>query len=281
MKQCSKCKKIKKLKFFSKDKRSKDGCQSNCVSCNKKYYKENREKINKKCTDYYETNKDEILEYQKEYNTSNKDKIRNRKKRYYKNHRSKLLKQHKIWSRKNKERIRKYQQQYNKKYKVKIKDKKKKYYKTNKKKIQKNIKKYRKQNKKAIHVYEKEYQKNRFKTNINYKLGCLLRGRLYQAIRNNQKTGSAVKDLGCTIPDFKKYIEQKFYSNMSWDNWGSVWELDHIKPLHKFDLPNRKQLLKAVHYTNLQPLTIEDHRKKTVKDLAKIEKALGLVTKEI
>jgi len=46
-------------------------------------------------------------------------------------------------------------------------------------------------------------------------------------------------------------------------NWGEVWELDHIKELHTFDLTDRDQFLKACNYMNLQPLTIEDHKKKT------------------
>ncbi|MGH7974928.1 MAG: hypothetical protein ACREBR_05335 [bacterium] len=50
---------------------------------------------------------------------------------------------------------------------------------------------------------------------------------------------------------------------MSWTNWGEVWELDHIKRLADFDLTEPIQFKQAVHYTNLQPLTIEDHKKKT------------------
>jgi hypothetical protein len=53
---------------------------------------------------------------------------------------------------------------------------------------------------------------------------------------------------------------------MTWDNWGKIWELDHIVPLWKFDLTNREQFLKADNYTNLQPLTIEDHKKKTANE---------------
>jgi hypothetical protein len=45
-----------------------------------------------------------------------------------------------------------------------------------------------------------------------------------------------------------------------------MWEIDHIIPLWKFDLEDSIQFKQAVHYTNLQPLTIEDHKKKTAKE---------------
>ena len=49
---------------------------------------------------------------------------------------------------------------------------------------------------------------------------------------------------------------------MSWSNWGKVWELDHIIPLHKFDLTDREQFVKACHYTNLQPMWAKDNLSK-------------------
>jgi hypothetical protein len=59
------------------------------------------------------------------------------------------------------------------------------------------------------------------------------------------------------------YLQEQFYGNMTWDNWGTYWEIDHIKELADFDLSKRSQLLKAVNYTNLRPLTIPDHQKKS------------------
>lgn len=75
------------------------------------------------------------------------------------------------------------------------------------------------------------------------------------------RNGSAVRDLGCSIPEFKTYIENKFVDGMSWDNHGE-WHLDHIKPLASFDLTDRSQLLIACHYTNYQPLWAIDNLKK-------------------
>lgn len=138
-----------------------------------------------------------------------------------------------------------------------------KYYKNNKKVLLEYNKNYYNANKEAILLLIHVYQSKKYRDEIEFRIVKNLRNRLRIAVKNNQKVGSAVRDLGCSITEFKQYIESKFYDNMSWDNYGSIWELDHIRELHTFDLSAREQLLIAVHYTNLQPLTIEDHRKKT------------------
>lgn len=100
-------------------------------------------------------------------------------------------------------------------------------------------------------------------TDLQFRLTLSLRSRLIHAVRTGQKNGSAVRDLGCSIAEFKKYIESKFQIGMTWKNWSrSGWHLDHIVPLASFDLTKREQLLKACHYTNIQPLWAKDNFKK-------------------
>jgi len=73
-KRCCHCKIIKPLDCFSKNKSKKDGKQSRCKECRKKYYEKNKDKI----AAYQKKNKDKIAayqkEYQKEYRKKNKDK---------------------------------------------------------------------------------------------------------------------------------------------------------------------------------------------------------------
>lgn len=116
----------------------------------------------------------------------------------------------------------------------------------------------------AIHKsYNKDYQKTRYATDLNYKLGKVLRSRIKSAIKANCKTGSAVRDLGCSIDELKLYLESRFQPGMTWENWGKTgWHIDHIKPLSKFNLEDREEFLKACHYTNLQPLWAKDNYKK-------------------
>lgn len=112
---------------------------------------------------------------------------------------------------------------------------------------------YTEENREYIRERSNKYILKRRENDICFKLAGNLRARLRQALNRNSKVGSAVTDLGCSIKEFKQYIESRFLDGMSWDNYGK-WELDHIFPLSKVDLTNREELLKVCHYTNYQPL---------------------------
>jgi hypothetical protein len=112
--------------------------------------------------------------------------------------------------------------------------------------------------------YSKNYQRERRRNDINFKILCGLRERLNKAIKHNQKSGSAVKDLGCSVFELKIHLESKFQEGMTWENYGyRGWHIDHITPLISFNLQNREEFLKACHYSNLQPMWAEENLKKS------------------
>lgn len=149
------------------------------------------------------------------------------------------------------------------KYKEKDRLYSKEYYNKNKEKIKERNNLYYNENKKDCLERVKIYSFNRSKKDIEYKLVRNLRSRMYRAIKKETKTGSAVNDLGISILEFKLYIEKLWKPGMTWNNWGRHgWHIDHIIPLSSFNLSNREEFLKAVHYTNLQPLWAKENLKK-------------------
>ena len=123
---------------------------------------------------------------------------------------------------------------------------------------------YNKEHREEINVRERK----RVKTDINYKLARSLRSRMRAAVRNGDKAGSAVDDLGCSIDVFRAYLETHFSPGMTWDNWGNgpgKWHLDHIIPLAAFDLTNYEQFLSAANYRNYQPLWSHENLSKGAK----------------
>ena len=159
---------------------------------------------------------------------------------------------------------------YNEKHKDRIKKQRKVYYDVNKDKIRERHKVYRVANKEKLKAYRevnkervRNYRSTQYHNNPQYKLRVLLRSRLQISLKNTAKVGSAVKDLGCSINELKSYLESKFQPGMTWNNHGQYgWHIDHIKPLASFDLTDRKQLLEACHYTNLQPMWWNDNLSK-------------------
>ncbi len=193
-------------------------------------------KLRKKMRDknWREVNKDKIIKYRK----TNKEYYLNYNKKYREINKDKMKECRNLWK----------------------KTKGKKYREINKDKINETKRNYRKKNKIKIN----EYEKNRIKNDIQFKLKKLLRKRFHNALKGNFKSGSAVKDLGCTIPELKTYLESKFHPDMNWHNHGE-WHIDHINPLSSFDLTDRQQFLEACHYTNLQPLWAIDNLSKGAK----------------
>ena len=55
------------------------------------------------------------------------------------------------------------------------------------------------------------------------------------------------------------YIGLQFEGDMNWQNYGDVWEIDHIRPKASFDLADPKQFKLCFNWINLQPLSREDN----------------------
>ncbi len=125
---------------------------------------------------------------------------------------------------------------------------------------------YAKASRTLIGATQRKWRNSNSPAAFRYNLSLSLRSRLHMAIKGSAKTGSAVRDLGCSIPELKLYLEKQFKPGMTWENRSKAgWHIDHIMPLASFDLTNRDELLKAVHYTNLQPLWAEENIKKSDK----------------
>ena len=71
VKKCSKCGIVSLKSNFHRNKSTKDGLHSLCISCKKQYYNENRDRIKQ----YYLNNQVRLKNYQKKYNYENKQKI--------------------------------------------------------------------------------------------------------------------------------------------------------------------------------------------------------------
>ena len=243
--------KQKKQKKANQDKRYRQANKEKLAVKRKRYYKANKKVILAKQKIWRETNKKLKAIRDKIYYETNKKKIRIKQKKYYQENKVAIQKQQA--TKKEDRRL------YMTRWRILNKDKIEQYNLEHRELRAKQKKVYRRKRRKE----DQARQNKRRKTDIQYRLRCQLRTRLNNALCGKYKAGSAVRDLGCSIEELKVYLESKFKPGMTWKNWSPTgWHIDHIKALSKFNLTDRKQLLEAFNYRNLQPLwASENHRK--------------------
>lgn len=89
--------------------------------------------------------------------------------------------------------------------------------------------------------------------------------RIRQSIKSENKTQHTIEYLGCSLIEYKRHIEKMFKKDMSWDNIGVLWHIDHIIPIKYREnniKPSIEEQIKRLHYANTQPLYAIDNLRK-------------------
>lgn len=115
--------------------------------------------------------------------------------------------------------------------------------------------------------YYADYQKA-YRAVPKNKIARNYRIRIYGALKGKYLSKSLLALLGCDKAQFMEYLALKFRDGMTWENYGKVWHVDHIKPCAAFDLTNDTELRECFHHTNLQPLLAHENLSKGKKFLA-------------
>lgn len=124
------------------------------------------------------------------------------------------------------------------------------------------------------------YHAEKMKTDVQYALRHILRGRFFNAFDRGEKNGSAINLLGCSIEYLKFHLERQFIAGMGWENRGrgpGKWSIDHIMPLTAFDLTDPEQVAEVCNYKNLQPLWNIDNNKKGAKHPIEYARSTGML----
>lgn len=223
---CKHCNTWKEINLFKKKhKKEKIYIAGMCSKCDYQKYKESYTKHNQ---EYREAHTEELKEYGREYYKDNKEELLQKAKEYWMENKDHLG------------------------------IKRKECYQKNRDTILEKASQYAKENREKINTYAK----NRKENDINFKLTCILRSRLFDALKGRtKKTQKALELLGCTIEEFKLYIESLWLPGMSWDNHGSwkrgepmKWHIDHITPCCRFDMTKELEQKECFNWKNLQPL---------------------------
>lgn len=214
----------------------------------KKYYKENKEKISERKKEYNkeyrEKNKEKISEYRKSIKEKQKD--------YFNSYYTENSEKFKLRSKKQREENRELLLEYGKLY-----------YKENKERWNN----YKNENIERIRLNRRTSHSIKIKNDPLYKLKHNIRGLIHQSILKNgySKKSKTLVILGCSFEEFKQHLESYFEPWMNWGNHGLYngdfnygWDIDHIVP--SSSALTEDDVYKLNHYTNLKPLCSKINR---------------------
>ena len=110
--------------------------------------------------------------------------------------------------------------------------------------------------KRKLRTYEEvlvgnsEYCKKRRRNDPNYRLLKNLRCSLNHVVRGGNSTCMEAL-LGISADEFRDYIGAQFKEGMTWENYGTTWQIHHIVPCSSFE---DLETSMCFHHTNLQPM---------------------------
>ena len=131
---------------------------------------------------------------------------------------------------------------------------------------------YRERNREKIQLYKKNYFQNnkeevynkikkRKDEDINFRLAHNLRKRVGNAFKaqNLMKRNKTMELLDCSHSFFKNWISFQLYGNMTMENYGKVWNLDHCLAVSTFNLLDENEMRKCFNWLNLRPMYVKEN----------------------
>jgi len=95
----------------------------------------------------------------------------------------------------------------------------------------------------------------------------LKKKQLQQQLNRYYSTNSPCKELNSFIGleknEFIRWVEKQFVLDMKRENYGLIWQLDHVLPAHLFDFNNYDDVKLCFHYLNVLPLLNDDNKFKS------------------
>ena len=218
IKYCPKCVNNKDVADFNKLNSSKDGLQAWCRLCAHNY----------RVKHYLENKEYENFRSFDYYNTHKNNYIetnRIRAKKWYFNNKLIAIARIKLWAKNNPEK------------RMVI---RRRYYIKNRTKIFAQI-------------------KSRRRNNLQFRLRSIVSKAVWYYLRRNfssKNSHSAWCHLSYKPGQLKQHLEKQFDQNMSWENYGSYWHIDHIIPQSKllYDSMEHPNFQKCWDLSNLRPL---------------------------
>lgn len=115
----------------------------------------------------------------------------------------------------------------------------------------------------AISHKRLERLRERYRTDPEYRVKCLLRNRLSAALHGRARAAKTLELLGCSPAFLLEYLESKFEVGMTREllQAGAI-HIDHVIPCAAFNLMRAEDQKVCFHYSNLKPMWAKENNKK-------------------
>ncbi len=241
MRQCSCCGEIKPLSEFQKRTDIKGvSYRYKCKAC---------KKIEMRAR--YIANAEAAKAWQREWNKNNKDTKKESSKRWALNNPQKVKESRARWIAANPEKERERQRRWRL---------------DNPDRAAARAKKWCENNPERRREVQTAANRKRYQ-NPTYRISAAISSGIRRTLRGSKAHRSWRGLVGYSIDELRVHLEAQFEPWMTWDNYGSEWEIDHIIPIAHFSFTstNCEDFLRAWALANLQPLEKSANRRKSAK----------------
>ena len=140
------------------------------------------------------------------------------------------------------------------------------------------IKKWESENKDKVRGYIRKWHKKRYAT-PGGKVAVTMSVRVNESLREGTKAHQSwIKLVGYTVDQLKQHLEKLFKPGMTWENYGTVWHIDHKIPVaaFNFERPDDIDFRLCWSLKNLQPLEASKNHSKCAKVDKPFQPALAM-----
>lgn len=161
--------------------------------------------------------------------------------------------------------------------------------------IEKHVTPHRKEITARIKLYQKlnpekvRASRTKDKNKPHNKIMAGIKRRIGEYLKSNSIRAKSI--IGCSPKELIEYITKQFTVEMNWNNYGKIWEIDHIIPCAAFDSNKKQHLQWCWNYKNLRPLLRKNNGNKsdyisgesvrTFKSNGQIDKLNNIVGQEL
>ncbi|MBW2645104.1 MAG: hypothetical protein JRE23_02795 [Deltaproteobacteria bacterium] len=280
-KKCARCNIVKPYSEFMKCSRNKSGIGVWCKECARSYTRKR-----------HAENKEGDSLKSKEWKTKNPEKIKAYSRKYHQEHREERLAYAKKYAEENKDKIKEYNERtkeqkaarakvYRQEHKKRDKITRDAWIKANPEKKRDALKRWRAANPEKDRAAMRRANKKRGE-NIKYRVSGSISRRIRTSLfdngTKNKRHWEELVDF--TVDQLKGHLEKLFKPGMSWENYGTVWEIDHKIPIaaFNFEKPDDVDFRLCWSLKNLQPLEKSENRSKGARIERSFQPSLAIAT---